>query len=116
MGDGCSSDDGTVISSTSDNGELSIVAEYEDLIRCIKHRRNDEVEDTLLEMAEQLLEVVKRWEIAVQECERLCGDLEKKTQDCSDLENKLKIARKLLDQERKHAWRAEEEKEQLVSN
>lgn len=106
----------TTASSSDNNGELTIVAEFDDLMRCVKHRRCSEVEDAFLELAEQLKEMQMQWQVAVQECQRLRAALDDKTQDCSDLESKLKIARKLLDQEKRHTRRAEEEKEQLVSN
>lgn len=100
--------------SSSENGELTIVAEFDDLLRCLRHQRCKDVEDAFKEMAEQMNEMQMQWRIAVQECKRLRVVVEQKTQDCSDLEGKLKIARRLLDQEKKHTRRTADEKEQLV--
>lgn len=117
-GEKTDSDESTTSSSShptsSENGELTIVAEFDDLMRYVRYRRCNEVEDAFLELAEQLKEMQMQWQVAVQECQRLSSALEQKTQDCSDLESKLQIARKLLDQEKRHKRRAEEEKEQLV--
>lgn len=119
-GEKCESDDSVASSlsnpttASSENGELTIVAEFDDLMRCVRHRRCNEVEDAFLELAEQLKEMQAEWQVAVQECQRLRSALDAKSQDCSDLESRLKMARKFLDQEKKHTRRAEKEKEELV--
>lgn len=100
--------------SSRDRGELTIVAEFDDLMRCVRQQRCDEVEDSYLEFAEQVKEMRAQWQLAVQECRRLQGLLDKKTHDFSDLESKLAHARQLLDQEKRHTKRAEEERDVLV--
>lgn len=103
------------VGGASSDGELSIVAEFDDLMRCMRQRRCSEVEDVFLEMAEQLQELQTLWQNAVQECLRLRAVLDEKTQNNSDLEYKLSLARKLLDEQKKHTRRAEDEKRELVS-
>lgn len=101
---------------SSDGGELSIVAEFDDLMRCVRHQRNRETEDSFLEVCERLKEMQMAWQAALQECQRLRAALDEKTQDCSDLEGKLSLARKLFDQQKRSTKKAEEEKAELVIN
>lgn len=109
------SEESTASGGGTSDGELSIVAEFDDLLRSMRQRRCSEVEDAFLEMAEQLQELQMLWQNAVQECLRLRTVLDEKTQNISDLEYKLSLARKLLDEQKRHTRRAEDEKRELVS-
>lgn len=108
----CSSDNPGAAAS-SENGELTIVAEFDDLMRAVKQQRCDEIEDAFLEFAEQAKEMNLQWNLAVQECQRLNALIEKKTQEFHDLEYKLAQARKLLDQQTQLRKKAEHERDRL---
>ncbi|KAF5278824.1 hypothetical protein FQR65_LT03512 [Abscondita terminalis] len=92
--------------------DLSIVAEYDELIRSLKQQRHDEIEDAFLVFVEQTKGVVDQWQLALHECKRLQDEVAKMTNDYCDLESKLSHARKLLDQERKRARNFEKERDE----
>lgn len=99
---------------SGDSGELTIVAEFDDLMRCLRHRRNSDVENVFLATVEKMKDMDMHWQAAMQECQRLQAALDEKMQACSDLEGKLNLARRLLDQQKRHTKRAEEERRLLV--
>lgn len=109
-----SSDESISSSNGGDPGNLSIVAEFDDFMRLIKQYRNDNVECVFLNFVRQSKEMGSQYQIAVRECRRLQELVDGKTRILSDLENKLSVARKLLDQEKRLTRRAEEEKYNLV--
>lgn len=95
---------------------LSIVAEFDDLIRIYKQRPNLTVEKLFYNMFKQTKSMCEQWRIAVDESRRLQMELDKKNHELSDLDNKLTVARKLLDQEKRNTRKAEEERDNLVCN
>lgn len=99
---------------SSENGELTIVAEYDDLMRGVRKRRRSKIEDAYLEFADQVKEICTQWHLAVQECQRLQALLDRKTQECHDVEVKLVQARKLLDRQTHLRKKTEQDKECLV--
>lgn len=108
------SDESVSSSNGIDPSDLSIVAEFDDFMRLIKQYRNDKVDCAFLNFIRQSKEIVSQYHIAVRECRRLQELVDGKTRAFSDLENKLSVARKLLDQEKRLTRRAEEDKYNLV--
>lgn len=102
---------------SSNGGEISIVAEFDDLMRVHKQIRSDKllVECSFLDFIEQTKTLYKEYCSAVEECRRLQTCLDGKVHECSDLELKLTKARKLLDQEKGHTRNAKKERDDLVS-
>lgn len=99
---------------SSENGELTIVAEFDDLMRAVRQQRCDEIEDAFLEFAEQSKEMSIKWNQAVQECQRLQASLEKKTQECHDMEANLEHARSMLHRQMQMRKKTEHERDRLV--
>lgn len=93
---------------------LSLVAEFDDLVRMLKQKRSNDVEDKFIDYVEQTLSISNLWDRSVKECRRLQGLLELKTQELTDMENKLLIARRLLDKEKKEKKRIEDERDRMV--
>ncbi|KAI4470036.1 rac gtpase-activating protein 1 [Holotrichia oblita] len=91
--------------------ELSIVAQFDDLLRLYKQRPNLAVEQIFYSFVEQTKGIIDRWRIATEESRRLQTELDKKNHDLGDLENKLTVARKLLDQQKRNTRKAEEERD-----
>lgn len=111
-----SSSDGVASHGTasSKSGELAILEEFDDLMRCVRHRRCNEVEDAFLEQAGHMKEIHMQWQIAVRECQRLQSLLDVKTVEYNKLEWKLGVAQKVLDQEKKKTREVEREADELV--
>ncbi|KAF5279961.1 hypothetical protein FQA39_LY18182 [Lamprigera yunnana] len=93
--------------------DLSIVAEFDDLMRLCKLLKFDNTHEKFIEFVanaqiinEQLIKVSA-------ECQRLQGESVKMTHEYSDLESKLFHARKLLDQEKKLSRKLEDERSEL---
>lgn len=101
--------------STNIRSELSIVAQFDDLIRLYKQRPNPTVEQIFYSFVEQTKGIVERWRIATEESRRLQIELDKKNHELGDLENKLTVARKLLDQQKRNTRKAEDERDVFVS-
>lgn len=101
---------------SSENGEINIVAEFDDLMRTLRQRKRGikEAEACLLTLGEQMTEVCRDWKNAVDECHRLQVALNDKTKECSDLAHQLCQARLLLDQEKKRKQKVIDERDQLV--
>lgn len=93
------------------NTNLTLVAEFDDIMRHVKHSRNNEVEDAFLQFVEQTAAIFDRYQEAVKECRRLQEQLDRKTHEFGDLESKLLHARRLLDKEKMNTRRAEEERD-----
>lgn len=93
--------------------QLSLVAEFDDIIRMVKQSRNDEVEDCFLRFAKQAEEMHVKWFEAVQECKRLQSVLGVKDAEISNISSKLNQARALVDHERKVSRKVEEERDLL---
>ncbi|KAK4872799.1 hypothetical protein RN001_014828 [Aquatica leii] len=99
--------------STGSNDNLSLVAEYDELMKCAKSLRHDEVEDAFLCFIKQTGSMVAQFCTVQQECKRLQDSLAKTMNDYSELECKMSHARKLLDQERKRSRMFEAERDEL---
>lgn len=112
-GSTASSDSGLITGTVGDT--LSIVAEFDDLVRCVRQQRCDEVEDAFLHFAEQVEGVFGKLREARDECQRLQELLDKRTHDFSDSEGKLHLARHMLDKEKKNTRLAMEERDAYVS-
>lgn len=98
---------------STESGELTIAAEFDDLMRAVGQRRSSEAENVLISVLEVGRDMGKRLKEAVDECQRLQLVLSNKTKELSDLTDKLQTARKLLDQEKKHSRQIEDERDQL---
>ncbi|KAF2896541.1 hypothetical protein ILUMI_09632 [Ignelater luminosus] len=112
------SEESTKSDAPSDDGsynseDLSIVAEYDELMRNVKLQRCNDVEDKFLDFVEQVKGLSNHFYECQQECQRLNKELEKKAQECSDLESKLVVARKFLDQERRQSRKILEQRDAL---
>lgn len=97
-------------SDASNPNELSIVAQFDDLIAEYGYILNDNIHNVFLKFAEMQQKCHIEWQKSVDECNRLQSELDKANHDIGDFTNKLNHARKLLDQERKMRRRAEEER------
>ncbi|CAH0548067.1 unnamed protein product [Brassicogethes aeneus] len=95
------------------SADLSIVAVFDDLMRLVKQRRHDKIENAFISFAEDIKDMWSHWQESVVECRRLQSLINKKTEECSELENHLKVARKLLDKEKLMTKQAERERNQL---
>lgn len=114
------SEESTKSSTSVENGlcngdALSLVAEFDDLIRLMKQRRVDEVESAFIDFIEQTNEMRNQYDRSIKECRRLQGLLEQKTQELSEMENKLLIARRLLDKEKKENKKIIYERDRMVT-
>lgn len=122
--DPCDSDESTASSGSTDpatsgapnlSRDLSLVAQFDDIIRLYKQRPNESVEKVFYYVVEQSIEMLGQWRVATDETRRLQVELDKKNHELSDLENKLSVARKLLDQEKRNTRKAEDERDVFVS-
>ena len=105
-------------SDNSNNGnELTLLAEYDEYLRLLNQEIKEIVtsRDVLPELTESLGEALTRLKFAKEENQRLQMELDRKTQETSDLESKLNMARKLLDLEKKNTRKVEADKTILVS-
>ncbi|KAK5639900.1 hypothetical protein RI129_010711 [Pyrocoelia pectoralis] len=93
--------------------DLTIVAEYDDLIRTVKQQTSSEDKEKFIEFLEQVKGICTQWHDSIRECKRLQIELAKVTHDYSEFEGKLGLARKMLDQEKKRSRRIEEERDEL---
>lgn len=82
---------------------------------CFRCRRHAKAEDAFNEFAENTLELLFRYKEMANECKRLQKEVDKKTVDIDDLEGKLVVAKKLVDQQRRKAERIKGERDSLVS-
>nr|XP_022910102.1 rac GTPase-activating protein 1-like [Onthophagus taurus] len=101
--DSISSNPESVASSSKDRevNVLSLVALFDELMRSIRKLNNAEIEDHFMSNVEHFILLTEKWRESNVECQRLQIELDKKTHELSDVENKLSLARKLLDQEKK---------------
>lgn len=96
------------------NADLSIVAVFDDLMRMIKLKRHDEVENIFLSFAENIKDVWQNWQDALNECRRLNEVVDNKIKEINDLESSLKLARKMFDKQKNIADEAQLDKLKLV--
>lgn len=119
MSDKSDSDESTASSDTAStytgsSSDLTIVALFDDLMRMIKQKRNEKVEEAFLMFAENMKGVWTQWQATVTECQRLQTVLDVRTQEFSEMERHLNVARRLLDEEKKKTKQAKQERDELV--
>ncbi|GJQ77209.1 hypothetical protein Trydic_g14879 [Trypoxylus dichotomus] len=105
------SSDPACTATPSMRSDLSIVAQFDDIIRLYKQRPNQMVEKIFCSVVEQTKGMCEQWRVAIDESRRLQIELDKRNHELSDLENKLTVARKLLDQEKKNTRKVEEQRD-----
>lgn len=93
--------------------QLSLLAHYDEIIRAFEEYFEDDITAEFLEFAENQELCRIEWLKSVNECKRLQNDLEKANHEIGDYSNKLRNARKILDQEKKLRRRTEEERDAL---
>lgn len=111
-----SESDETTSSSSLDGNNLSILAEFDEIVRgsnTVKQDR-DEVLQSYIDFVKQTSNMKTQFESSVHECKRLRTVIEERTSIISDLESKLDNARRILDHERKKVCLIEDEKNFLV--
>lgn len=120
MSDKSDSDESTSASDTgsADTGsssDLTIVALFDDLMRLIKQKRDEKVEEAFRIFAENMKVLYTQWQVTVSECQRLQIALDIRTQEFSEIERHLNVARRLLDEEKKKTRQAKQERDEFVS-
>ncbi|KAJ8946085.1 hypothetical protein NQ314_008985 [Rhamnusium bicolor] len=98
---------------TGSSSDLTIVALFDDLMRLMKQRRDEKVEDSFIIFADNMKMMWSQWQVTVMECRRLQSLLDLRTQEFSEMERNLMLARKLLDQEKKKTRQAEQERDEF---
>ncbi|KAJ8914407.1 hypothetical protein NQ315_017501 [Exocentrus adspersus] len=110
------SDTGSAYSTTS--GDLTIVAQFDDLMRLLKQKRDQKMEKAFGVFVENIKILWTEWHIAISECQRLQNALDSRTQELTEMEKRLNVARQLLDTEKKkrtQAWQERDELERQIS-
>lgn len=92
---------------------LSVLASYDELVRCTNTLVNGSCEGEFLQFAINQEEMRQKWLTSVQECQRLHAALEKSHQEASILDKMLSHARRLLDEEKMKRRHAEDERNSL---
>lgn len=120
---GTSDSDESVASSNSDylgsgssNGDISLVAEFDDFMRYFRPLRSGELQTQLafIEFVEQVKQFYINYFEVINECKRLQTKLETTVNERSDLEYKLLMARNMLDQEKQKTRNVKKERNDLV--
>lgn len=93
--------------------ELSIIAQFDELRRCSDVLRDGTAEAEFLKFVHLQEECRLQWLKAVQEAQRLQRELDASLRGISDLEAKLFLARKLLEEESKARKHAEHERDAM---
>ncbi|XP_067002574.2 rac GTPase-activating protein 1 [Anabrus simplex] len=88
---------------------LSLLASYDDLIRCTNVLTESGCEAEFMRFALGQLECQRKWLAAENECKRLQQELEAANNSRTDLEKKLLLARRFLDGEKKKRYATEQE-------
>ncbi|XP_049777491.1 rac GTPase-activating protein 1 [Schistocerca cancellata] len=91
----------------------SLVAQYDDLIRCTNVITGGGCEPEFIKFVLNQEECRKRWLASEQECKRLRLELEKLNAVKENLEMNLSMARRIVDMEKKKRRQAEEERDSL---
>lgn len=101
----------------SSNGDISLVAHFDDLRRNNRRFRCSYLEllPAYIDTAEEAKFFLIDYYEAVNECRRLQSVLDSKILECSDLEHKLVTARQMIDKEKKMVRTARKERDDLVS-
>ncbi|XP_018567297.1 rac GTPase-activating protein 1-like [Anoplophora glabripennis] len=118
MSDKSDSDESTSASDTGSaysgsSGDLTIVALFDDLIRLMKQKRDEKVEEAFRTFAENMKVLFIQWQTTVAECQRLQNALDIRTQEFSEMERHLNVARRLLDEEKKRTKQAKQERDEF---
>ncbi|XP_001605567.1 rac GTPase-activating protein 1 [Nasonia vitripennis] len=92
------------------SSSLSVLASYDELVRCTNVLVNGSCEGEFLQFAINQEEMRQKWLASVQECQRLHSALEKAHDEAAKLEHKVSHARRLLDEERRRRRTAEEQR------
>lgn len=92
---------------------LSVLATYDELVRCTNVLVNGSCEGEFLQFAINQEELRQKWLQSVQECQRLHSVLDKAHHETADLDRKLSHARRLLDEEKRKRRAAEEQRNSL---
>ncbi|EFA01222.2 rac GTPase-activating protein 1 [Tribolium castaneum] len=113
----CNSDNMGSGSGQSSNGDISLAAQFDDLMRSYRPFRNNELETlpAFMEFVEEVKLLYVDYFQALDEINRLKNVLDNKVVECSDLENKLHTARKMIDKEKLMVRTARKERDELAS-
>ncbi|KAF7266136.1 hypothetical protein GWI33_020506 [Rhynchophorus ferrugineus] len=95
------------------NGDLSIVAMFDDLMRFMRNRRDEKIEAAFLSLAEDTKMILEKYSEAIAQCEKLQNIIDLKVRENSELEIRLNRARHLLDEERRKTQKVYREKDIL---
>ncbi|XP_071628475.1 rac GTPase-activating protein 1 [Temnothorax longispinosus] len=92
---------------------LSLLATYDELVRCTNVLVNGSCEEEFLQFAESQEEMRQKWLESVQECQRLHSALDKAHNEIADFDRKLRHARRNLEEENRKRRAAEEQRDLL---
>ncbi|EFN88757.1 Rac GTPase-activating protein 1 [Harpegnathos saltator] len=92
---------------------LSLLATYDELVRCTNILINESHEEEFLQFALNQEEMRQKWLASVQECQRLHSALDKAHRDNVGLDRKLSHARRNLEDEKRRRRAAEDQRDSL---
>ncbi|CAL1674624.1 unnamed protein product [Lasius platythorax] len=92
---------------------LSLLATYDELVRCSNVLINGSCEEEFLQFALNQEEMRQKWLASEQECQRLHSALDKAHHEIAGLDRKLRHARRNLEEENRRRRLAEEQKDLL---
>ncbi|XP_050458948.1 rac GTPase-activating protein 1-like isoform X1 [Cataglyphis hispanica] len=92
---------------------LSLLATYDELVRCSNVLINGSCEEEFLQFALNQEEMRQKWLMSEQECQRLHSALDKAQHEIAGLDRKLRHARRNLEEENRRRRVAEEQKDLL---
>ncbi|XP_011874117.1 PREDICTED: rac GTPase-activating protein 1-like [Vollenhovia emeryi] len=92
---------------------LSLLATYDELVRCTNVLVNGACEEEFLQFALSQEEMRQKWLASVQECQRLHSALDKAHNEIADFDRKLRHARRNLEEENRKRRAAEEHRDFL---
>lgn len=120
MSDKSDSDESTTASDTGStytgsSSDLTIVALFDDVMRLMEQKGNEKVEEAFLIFVENTKGLWTQWQATIAECQRLQCALDVRTQEFNEMERRLNVARRLLDEEKKKTKQATQERDEFVS-
>ncbi|KAL0109399.1 hypothetical protein PUN28_014460 [Cardiocondyla obscurior] len=92
---------------------LSLLATYDDLVRCMNVLVNGSCEEEFFKFASSQEEMRQKWLASEQECQRLHSALDKAHNEIADFDRKLRHARRNLEEENRKRRAAEEQRDYL---
>ncbi|XP_025988190.1 rac GTPase-activating protein 1 [Solenopsis invicta] len=92
---------------------LTLLATYDELVRCTNVLINGACEEEFLQFALNQEEMRQKWLASVQECQRLHSALDKAHNEITSLDRKLRHARRNLEEENRKRRAIEEQKDFL---